>query len=333
MITILEGKESYQLNAKKKRLIQDSHAEQENIIVVDGSSRTSFSLESVLNLCSTISLFGDRRVVLVSSPYFLKSASGSSGKKSSKSKAGSPAELLDAYCKSPNPDTDLIFLCDGFLCDKRTKEYKTLASYTGTTVSIITYSNPSPWELEKLIDKELQTRGYKLSRDALNELKQRIGDSATEFYRTLEKMELYGGKTFDRKAIAGLVSFNPEVNVWNLSDAFVKGKRRSTMEAFYELREHAAMDVYAILPTLTYRLKRLFCVTRCDEAGLSMAEIRTRTGSGYPDRDLENCGNHSSAWFLKRLGELADLDQGMKNGMIDGMNGLELFLLRNLPHE
>ena len=336
MIILLEGKESYQLNTKKQQLVKESKAEGENIVVLDGSSRTSFSMEATLNLCSTISLFGDRRVVLVSNPYFLKSGSGgsaSASKKTSRKKGGGSAELLETYCSAPNPDTDLIFVCDGFLCDKRTKEYKILSSYAGKTVRIITFSNPSPWELEKLIDRELNLRNYVLTPDAKAELKLRISDSATEFYRTLDKMELYGGTQFDRKAIAGIVSFNAEVNVWKLSDAFVKGNAAKTMESFFELREHASMDVYGIIPTLSYRLKRLYCVKSCEEAGLPFSEIRAKTGQGYPEKDLESCGGHSARWFLRRLSELADLDQGMKTGRIDGMTGLELFLLRNLPHE
>lgn len=334
MITILEGKESYQLNEKKKKLIRDSKAEGENIVVIDAAAKSSFSLESVLNLCSTISLFGDRRAVILTNPYFLKSGGSAAGSSRSKSKKGSasPADLLDQYCTNPNPDTDLIFLCDGFLCDKRTKEYKVLSSHAGKTVSIITFSTPSPWELDKLIDRELSARRYSLTPDARRELRIRIADSATEFYRTLEKMELYGGTTFDLNAIKGLVSFNPDVNVWKLSDAFVKGRAADTMEAWYELREHAMMDVYGIMPTLTYRMKRLFCVRRCYEAGLPMSEIRSRTGQGYPDRDLESCGGHSSSWFLKRLCELAEIDQGMKTGRLNGMEALEIFLLRNLDH-
>ena len=334
MITVLEGKESYQLNAKKKQLIKNSKAERENITVIDASVRTGFSMESVLNLCSTISLFGDRRVVLLTNPYFLK-AGGSAAAKPSKSKkkqTASTTDLLDQYCLSPNPDTDLIFLCDGYLCDKRTKEYKVLSSHAGKTVSIITFSNPSPWELDQMIRRELSARNFHLTPEALNELKLRISDSATEFYRTLEKMELYGGQDFDQKAIAGLVSYNPEVNVWKLSDAFVKGNAASVMETWYELREHAAMDVFGILPTLSYRLKRLYCVRKCYEAGMSMEEIKSRTGQGFPDKDLDSCGGHSSGWFLQRLKELAEIDQGMKTGQLDATDSVELFLLRNL-HE
>ena len=183
-----------------------------------------------------------------------------------------------------------------------------------------------------MIRRELSARNFHLTPEALNELKLRISDSATEFYRTLEKMELYGGQDFDQKAIAGLVSYNPEVNVWKLSDAFVKGNAASVMETWYELREHAAMDVFGILPTLSYRLKRLYCVRKCYEAGMSMEEIKSRTGQGFPDKDLDSCGGHSSGWFLQRLKELAEIDQGMKTGQLDATDSVELFLLRNL-HE
>ena len=336
MIIVLDGKESYQLNARKKALIRNSGAEGENIIVLDAGSRTSFQLEAALNQCATTSLFGDRRVVLLSNPYFLKAGAGAGAEKKTAGKKAvkklSNAELLERYCKNPNPDTDLLFVCDGFIADKRTKEYKVLSSYAGKTVSMITFSNPSPRELEALIDRELRTRSYHLSRDAMTELKLRIGESATEFYKTLDKLDLYGEKEVDRAMIIGLVSFNPEVNVWKLSDSFVKGRRRETVECWKEMTEHADMDVHAIIPTLSYRLKRLFAVRRCYEMGMSDAAIKTRTGSVYPDRDLESCGGHSSGWFLKRLSELADIDQGIKTGRFSGLESLEMFLLRNLQN-
>lgn len=336
MIIVLDGKESYQLNARKKALIRNSKADNENIIVMDASSRTGFSLEAALNQCATISLFGDRRVILLSNPYFLKAGSGSAEKKpAGKKKAGtqlSNADLLDRYCANPNPDSDLLFVCDGYVADKRTKEYKVLSAHAGKTVSFITFSNPSPRELDALIDRELRTRGYHLSLDAMNELKLRIGESATEFYRTMDKLDLYGEKEVSREEIIGLVSFNPEVNVWKLSDAFVKGRRRETIECWKEMTEHADMDVFAIIPTIAFRLKKLFAVRRCYELGMSDSQIKARTGSNYPDKDLDSCGGHASIWFLKRLSELAEIDQGIKTGKLDGLSSLEMFLLRNLQN-
>ena len=333
MIVVLDGKESYQLNARKQALIRDSKADGENIIVMDASSRTAFSMEAALNQCSTISLFGDRRVILLSNPYFLKAGSGTEKKSSSKKNPKkSPSDLLDQYCRNPNPDTDLLFVCDGFLADKRTKEYKVFSSYAGKTVSLITFSNPSPRELETLIERELRTRGYHLSRDAMQELKLRIGDSATEFYRTLDKLDLYGKKEVSRAEIIGLVSFNPEVNVWKLSDSFIRGRRRETIECWKEMTEHADMDVFAIIPTLAYRLKKLFAVKRCYERGFSNDAIKARTGSTFPDRDLDACGSHSSLWFLERLADLAEIDQGIKTGKYSGTEPLEMFLLRNLQN-
>ncbi|MBR2794816.1 MAG: hypothetical protein IKE16_09235, partial [Solobacterium sp.] len=162
--------------------------------------------------------------------------------------------------------------------------------------------------------------------------KLRIGDSATEFYRTLDKLDLYGEKEVSRAEIIGLVSFNPEVNVWKLSDSFIRGRRRETIECWKEMTEHADMDVFAIIPTLAYRLKKLFAVKRCYERGFSNDAIKARTGSTFPDRDLDACGSHSSLWFLKRLADLAEIDQGIKTGKYSGTEPLEMFLLRNLQN-
>ncbi|MBQ1355340.1 MAG: hypothetical protein IIY72_02545, partial [Solobacterium sp.] len=70
MIYLLEGTETYRMAKAREDIIKKSGVLPENIQNIDGSVRSSFSLSDVLSACSTISLFGDRRTVIIDSPYF-----------------------------------------------------------------------------------------------------------------------------------------------------------------------------------------------------------------------------------------------------------------------
>ncbi|MCI6746435.1 MAG: DNA polymerase III subunit delta [Anaerolactibacter massiliensis] len=328
MIYLLEGTETYQLDQKKRQLLKKGKTEGENIIDLDASART-FSLEGALNQCSTISLFGERRAVILSDPYFLKSGTRAAGKK----KTGKDnSDLLEAYCTAPNPDTDLYLICRGFSPDRRTKELKVLEAHENESVQIFRFLKLSPRELNQRISEELRKKGYQLTDDALAELKERISDSYTEFLKTLDKMDLYGKKQLNRKDIEHLVSLNPDTNIWKLGDCFLSQDAAGTFRALDTMKASGYQDVRRILPVFASRIRKIYSVVRCYECGLSYEEIRKVTGSYYPDKDLGLARGRSSAYFLRLLSELADLDQSGKRGETDPSIEFDLFLLRNLNH-
>ncbi len=329
MIYLLEGKETYLLLKKRQELIKKNEVFPENILVIDASSRSQFSLEAALNMCSTVSLFSDKRVVILDDPYFLKTAKEGTGKKKVKNTVDNAA-LLENYCRDPNPDTDLIIYCDGFAADRRTKEFKVLNNYINKSVKICTFSSPSQWELEQTADKLLAENKFKLTNEARTELKKRINGSTTELYKTLDKLVLYGEKNLDKSDIEHLVSYNPDVNTWNLGDAFVAGDADGTFRSLHEMLDHSNVAVQQIIPTLAYRLRQLYEVVVCYECGMTMEQIKTKTGRKYPEKDLISAHGRNSRYFLKLLAQMADLDQAVKTGKKDARNGLEMFLLRNL---
>ncbi|MCR5230739.1 MAG: DNA polymerase III subunit delta [Solobacterium sp.] len=328
MIYLLEGKETYQLLESRRSLIKKSNALPENILVLDASGRSQFSLEAALNMCSTVSLFSDRRVVVLDDPYFLKAAKEGTGKKKQK-KIVDNAALLENYCRDPNPDTDLILFCDGFPADKRTREFKVLQKYDNA-VTILSFSTPSMWQLEQKIDELLNDNKIRLTKDAREEMKKRIGGSATELYKTIDKFVLYGKKNLDRNDIEHLVSYNQDVNTWSLGDAFVAGDADGTFRALHEMLDHSNVAVQQILPQLAYRIRTLYEVVICYECGMTMEQIKNKTGRSYPDKDMIAAHGKSSRYFLKLMAQMADLDQAVKTGRIEPRNGLEMFLLRNL---
>ena len=117
MIYLLDGKETYYLTKKKQELLHQQDLSKDNIMRVDGSIKNESLMSDIYALCNTVSLFGEKRVVIVDDAYFLKTKTGTkaSNKKetsSKKVKTISTAEVLEKYCKEPNDDTDLIFFLE-----------------------------------------------------------------------------------------------------------------------------------------------------------------------------------------------------------------------------
>ncbi|MBQ3273539.1 MAG: DNA polymerase III subunit delta [Solobacterium sp.] len=328
MIYLLEGTETYRMAKAREDIIKKSGVLPENIQNIDGSVRSSFSLSDVLSACSTISLFGDRRTVIIDSPYFLHSSrSRKEGTGKSEPKDQNIARLLERYCADPNDDADLILYCFGYDADKRTKEYKVLSGWFNKTVEHRTFSQMSRNELNIEIDRTLRENGLRLTRDARQELDERIDGSTTQFYRAMDKLLLYGASDLDRVDIEHLIPVNPEVNVWKFGDAFLRGDAAGMMRYLDELVTIERMSHQAVIPLLAYRLRSVYNVVRCDECGMSFDRIDKYTGRRFPERELRSARGMTSKDILAILDRLAALDQQIKNGTIGGKEGFEQFLL------
>ena len=332
MIYLLDGTETYHLSEKKSQLVSGRDVLPENVYQIDGSAK-DFSIRNALIACNTVSLFSDQRIVLVRDPSFLNPSGKKTSEKSAKKKktADDNSDLLERYCQSPCEDADLIFYCFGFDADKRTKEYRTLEKWQEKgRVKHLHYGSPSLKELEKIISDALVKNRIRLDRDARRELDLRINGSATEFYRALDKIFLYGKNDLDVNDIEHLVPVNQEVNVWKLADAFLAGNSTQTFRSVNELTSIAKNTYQSLAMMLVYRLRAVYNVVRCTECGMDDRLISAKTGRKYPDMDRRSAHGRTSHEILCMLGELAELDQGIKNGRINDKEGLEAFLIRNL---
>ncbi len=334
MIYLLDGTETYKLAEKKNKLLAADDLLKENIMTLDASSKTSFNLQNALLQCSTVSLFSEHRAVVLDDPYFLNSKNSSAdtaGKSSKKNKEREQAvEILQKYCDSPSDSTDLIFYCFGFDADKRTKEFKVLDSHNGHSVIHLHFGSMSLQQLESLVDQTLQREHYHLTREARSELLLRISGQATDFYKAMDKLNLYGEKNLTLEDIEHLVPLSTNVNIFKFADSFVREDAAGCLRSLKEMTEIEGLPYINIISLLAARLRTQYNVLRLVECGVRNDEVSRRTGRKWLERDISDAHGKSSRVFLRWLAELADLDQGIKQGRINDREGFEAFLLRNL---
>lgn len=329
MIYLLDGKETYFLAKKKHSLIEEARVEEENIITIDGSNATHFSMRDVLQYCDTISLFGEGRIVIVDNPFFLNSSGPKRGSKKGSEK-DSIADLLDQYCSHPSDTTDLILYCYGYDADKRTKEFQILNQYVNKTLTHLHFGELSPQELNNTIQKELSQHGLNLTKDALDELKLRIGTRTSDLYKALEKLILFDKKELNLEDIQHLVSANTEVDIWKFGNAFLKGQYEQAIRAYHDLFDIERLTPSGIIPILSSQIRGVYNSVKCNELGMAEAAIKKQTGRMYPNLDIQSAGSHNSDDLLQILADLADMDQGIKSGRYNDTEIFETFMLRYL---
>ena len=332
MIYLLSGKEIYLLVKRRKEIIEKTGAAAENITVFDASN-PKFNIENAIAACSTFSLFSDRRVVVLDDPWFLNpNRKGTDKAAKAKKNTGDNASILASSLQNPNPDCDLIFYCDGFAADQRTREYKLMKPLIDkgliSEYSVKTYK---AWEMLKVLDDRLKARHLRVDEDAKQELLLRIDGSLSQLEQTLDKLELYGKGTYSLEDIEHLTSINTEQLIWKLCNAMSAGSARDTIRYYHQLTSLTETSVQQLIASMAMVFRRMYISLRCYEKGMPDEMIRTQYGIRFPDLDRRSAGGKRSRYYLQLLVELADVDQGIKNGTIaNGNLALEQVLWRHL---
>ena len=86
-----------------------------------------------------------------------------------------------------------------------------------------------------------------------------------------------------------------------------------------------------MISMLSKRLRTLYNMMLLHETGYSNDEVAARmhVKSGFVYYALKDASHFSSKQILSYLNELADMDQGIKQGTLDPKNSFENFLIRN----
>ncbi|MEM7248218.1 MAG: DNA polymerase III subunit delta [Acidobacteriota bacterium] len=238
-----------------RRELEDALNELENRLVEEdfrpmNSARLRGSeteVAELLNLCATLPLMAERRVVVVREPEQLKGD-------------------IDAFIEflgEPPAETCLVLVPTKF--DKRQRLSKAILD-AATTVS---FEAPGPQELEAWVARILGRDGLSLSPDAFALLADLVEANTLLLSHELEKLALYchGREVVEREDVEALLGRSRSIEVWDLTNAIEDGRPDEAAAALQRL-----LDQQVAIPLLVGTLD--WCLGRL----LASEEPRARPG-------------------------------------------------------
>ena len=128
-----------------------------------------------------------------------------------------------------------------------------------------------------------------------------------------------------------MASISGEQLIWRLCYALIAHDAVGVMRYGQQFMALSSGGSAVLIGALAKVLRRIYGSLCAHEHGLADEEIRSLYGIRFPSRDRAQAGEKSSRFYLGLLKELAELDQGIKDGTIpDSMQAVDCFLVKHL---
>ena len=310
MIYILYGTINYLINKEINKIIKNNIINEININKYD---LTNTYLTDIINDASSMSLFDDKKIIIVNNSYIFTGTTKKSLEQDS--------TILENYLNNINDNTILIFIVNNDKLDERKKITK-LIKKIGIVKEFNNIDNIS-------LVKELFGE-YNISTDNIKYLLERVGDDTTLLATEIDKIKIYKDKDkkITKEDITNLVSKSLEVNNFKLIDAIIN-KNKNDAFTLYQDRIKLNEEPIAIIIALANQIRIMYQVKQLYLNGYTENNIASILKI-HPYRVKlanQNSKKYDSNILLNYLKQLADLDISIKTGKIDKQLGLELFIL------
>ncbi len=271
------------------------------------------NLVEIVHLCSYTSLFDDHKKLLVKNCSFLDA------------KSKDDIEILEKYIENPNPLTEVIFLFNDKV-DERKKVIKLLKDKNS-----FIYVKPLGYKdiNAKLIAKA-KSEGYKLSESNASYITFASLSNYDIAIMQLEKVMLYYNEACEIKKIdlENLVSQSLDDNNFKFVDAVIKRDVKSAMQLIKDFKLFKIEPI--VLISLLAREYRLMLFAKyLQDKGYSNSDIAKKLGllDWQLDKTINNSYHYVSKDLEDKLLELLDLDYKLKSNNMDKYLALEMFVL------
>jgi len=268
------------------------------------------SLEEIINLASYTSLFNYEKKMII------KNFDLSSNKN----------ELLEKYIENQNPLSQIIFLCNEKV-DERKKVVKLLKERnTYTYIKPLTYKDIN----QRLIDK-CKKNGFKLQPNDASFITFESLSNYDIAIEELNKVFLYyiNPCEIKREDLNNIISHNIDDNNFKFIDAVIQRDIKTSMNLIKNLKLFK-VEPLGLLSLLSreYRLM-LFTKQMLDE-GLNQSQIARELSlfDWQVNKLINNSYSYTNLELENKLLDLSNLDYELKVGNIDKYLGLEMFILK-----
>ena len=306
MVYLLYGTKDFEIEEEIKKLSKD--IDEMNISKYDlNNDMLSLALEDA----KTISLFGDKKLVIVDNANMF---TGSTSKDS---------ELIEEYLNHINENTTLVLIVHNDKLDTRKKITKLIKR-----VGKVQEFND---ELDTTSLVRRLFKDYNIDYKTIQLFIDRVGNNPLIIQNEINKIKIYkdNDKNITEEDILNLTAKLIEIDIFKLIDYIVRKNKEKALELYYEMLKMNEEPI-KIVVILANQFRIMYQSKELLKKGYSEKDI-ANTLKIHPYRvklAIQNSRNYTSDILLKNLNALADIDIGIKTGTINKDLALELFILK-----
>lgn len=309
MIYLLYGDSSYLINKEIDKIISSNNIEDINISKYE-LDNTNY--KDIVEDASTISLFADKKAIIVSNAYIFTSAA-----------KALDTTIFEEYIENYNPNTILIFKLNESKIDERKKTVKLIKKYG--TVKLLNNGNDIKEITLSLLGE------YKMDNDTLLTLIDRVGNDIYNIENEIDKIKLYKGNNYNvtKDDVINLTSENIDSNLFSLMDAITDNNKEKAITIYKELLKLNTEPIQIII-SLANKYRLMYQAKSLAKSGYTELEIGKELDQNpkYMYVLLKLSKNYTTDYLLNILKDLIDLDYNIKSGNVDASLAFELFILK-----
>ena len=306
MVYLLYGTKDYKINEEIKKICKNIDE-----MDINKYDLTKDDINNILDDAMTIPMFSDKKIIIVDNAVAFTGSSNLG-----------QDEILN-YLNSPNENTILIFIVHNEKIDSRKKITKIIQKVG----KVLEYSN----EENPFSKAASLLKNYKIDTNTLNLFIERVGNNPLIIEKEIEKIKIYkeDNKNITKEDILNLTVKTIDTDIFKLIDYIVKKDRNHALEIYNEMLKinEEPLKIIIILAgqfRIMYQSKQLLKKGYTEKDIASILKI-------HPYRvklAIQNARNYDSHILLKYLNDLADIDIGIKTGILNKNLALELFILK-----
>lgn len=302
MVYLLYGNIKYLINKEINKL-KKSDLDISNYILNDG-------INNILEDANSLSMFGNKKLIIVNDSFVFTSIN----KQEIEEK-----KLLD-YINNPNENTILVFTVNYEKLDERKKIVKEFKKKCVIK------------EFNEVKDSDIYDifNDYKISRNLINLIKDRIGNNLDLIQIEKEKLEIFNDNPDEitKDDIISLTNKNIDDNIFSLIESIVSKDKDKSMEIYDDMIINGEEPI-KIIVMLANQFRIIYQCKELIKRNLNNNEIASILNI-HPYRvklALEKGIRYKNDILLKYLYDLANIDINVKSGKVDKFLALELFIL------
>ncbi len=306
MVYLLYGTKDFQIEEEIKKLSKG--LDEMNINKYDlNNDLLSLAIEDA----KTMSLFGDKKLVIIDNANMF---TGSTSKDS---------EIVEEYLNHINENTTLVLIVHNDKLDTRKKITK-LINKVGKVIAF-----NDELDMTSLVRRLL--KDYNIDYKTINLFLDRVGNNPLIIQNEINKIKIYKGndKNITDEDILNLTTKLIEIDIFKLIDYIVRKDKEKALELYYEMLKMNEEPI-KIIVILANQFRIMYQSKELLKKGYSEKDIANILKI-HPYRvklAIQNSRNYTSEVLLKNLNNLADIDIGIKTGILNKDLALELFILK-----